>query len=334
MKNVFITGGAGFIGSHCAVSLVNSGYNPIIIDNFSKTNQNVIKNLEIITNKKITFYKTDLRDKKKINLIFKRHKCYSVIHCAGFKAVGESVNKPISYFDNNISSTISLLECMKENNVFKIIFSSSCTVYNDSETLPWNENSKIGDTKNPYGTSKYIIERILMDLVKFDARWNINIARYFNAIGNHSSGLIKENTNGIPNFLIPYIIKVVQKKLPVLKVFGKNYKTKDGTCVRDFVHVMDVADGHVAMLKSNKQNKDLKVYNFGTGKGSSVLEIIKTFEKQTGKKVLYKFTKKRKGDVAVSYCSPKKAINELNWKIKYDLNQAMIDIKKIINKKS
>ncbi len=330
MKKIFVTGGAGFIGSHCVVSLVKNGYTPIIIDNFFNTNKNVIKNLKTITKKKIIFYQVDLRDKNKLNLIFKKHKCYSVIHFAGYKAVGESVQKPIYYFENNIVSTLSLLDCMYKNNIFKIIFSSSCTVYDDTQTLPWKEHTKVGNTKNPYGTSKYIIERILMDLVKFDKKWNVSIARYFNAIGNHTSGLIKENTTGIPNFLIPYIIKVVQKKLPYLKVFGKNYKTKDGTCVRDFIHVMDVADGHVALLKNISLKKGLKVYNFGTGKGSSVLDVIKSFEKHTGKSVKYKFTKRRIGDVEASFCSPKKALNDLNWKIRYDLNQAMRDIKKII----
>ena len=330
MKNIFITGGAGFIGSHCVVSLVENGYNPIILDNFSNSHKDVIKKLEILINKKIFFYKVDLRDKKKLKLIFKKHHCHSVIHCAGFMAVGESVEKPISYFDNNIGSTLSLLECMAENNVFKIIFSSSCTVYDDTQPPPWKETSKIGNTKNPYATSKYIIERMLMDLAKFDDKWSIRIARYFNPIGNHSSGLIKENPRGIPNTLIPYIVKVAQKELPLLKVFGKNYKTKDGTCIRDFIHVMDLADGHIAMLRNNKLKKGLKIYNFGTGKGSSVLEVIKAFEKQTGITVLFRFTKRRKGDAPASFCSPKKALKELNWKIKHDLNQAMIDIKKII----
>ena len=233
MKNVFITGGAGFIGSHCAVSLSKNGFTPIILDNFSNSHQSVIKKLEIITNKKITFYKIDIKDKKKLRLIFKKHSCYAVIHCAGFKAVKESIEKPILYFDNNIVSTLSLLECMQENKVFKLIFSSSATVYDDTQKLPLTETSKIGNTKNPYGTSKYIIEKILMDLAKFDNRWDLRIARYFNPIGNHSSGIIKENIKNIPNNLIPYIVKVAQQKLKILKVFGGNYKTKDGTCISD-----------------------------------------------------------------------------------------------------
>lgn len=330
MKKVFITGGAGFIGSHCVVSLIKNGYKPIIIDNFSKSYPNTIKSLETITKKKITFYKVDLRNKKKLNLIFKKHKCHCVLHFAGFKAVGESTNEPISYFDNNIISTLSLIDCMQKNNVHRLIFSSSCTVYDDIQKLPWNEKSKIGNTKNPYASSKYIIELILKDLAKFDNKWHISIARYFNAIGNHPSGLIKENSKGFPNFLIPYIIKVVQKKLPYLKVFGKNYKTKDGTCLRDFVHVMDLADGHVAILKKKIKKKGYNIYNFGSGKGTSVLEVIKTFEKETGKSIAFKFVDRRKGDVGASYCSSRKAKKELNWKVRFDLNQAIRDIKKII----
>jgi len=330
VKNIFITGGAGYIGSHCAVSLVKNGFNPIIIDNFSNSHKGILKNLEIITDKKITFYNIDIRDKKKLKLIIKKHSCYAVIHCAGFKSVAESVQKPTHYFDNNIGSTLSLLECMKENNVFKLIFSSSAAVYNDKQPLPLRETAKIGNTKNPYGNSKYIIERILMDLANYDKRWSIRIARYFNPISNHSSGLIKENPKGIPNNLFPSIIKVVQKKFSELKIYGKNYKTKDGTGIRDYIHVMDLADGHVAMIKKNRLKKGLKIYNFGTGKGTSVLEVIKVFEKKTGILIPFKFAKRRKGDAAESFCSPKKALKELNWKNKYDLKQAVMDIKKIL----
>tara|TARA_Y100000389_G_C17469590_1_gene529104 strand:+ start:5579 stop:6574 length:996 start_codon:yes stop_codon:yes gene_type:complete len=330
LRNIFITGGAGYIGSHTVISLVKNSYNPIILDNFSNSHQSVIKKLETIVNKKIIFYKIDLRDKKKLKLIFKRHSCYAVIHCAGFKSVGESITNPISYFENNIGSTLSLLECMRENNVLKIIFSSSANVYDNTESLPWKETTKIGNTKNPYGATKYIIEKILIDLSKSEKRWGIRIARYFNPISNHTSGLIKENPKGIPNNLLPYIIKVAQKKLPFVKVFGKNYQTKDGTCVRDYIHVMDLADGHVAMLKKKRFQKGLKVYNFGTGKGSTVLEVIKAFENQVGVSIPFKFTKRRKGDSAASYCSPKKALKELKWKTKYNLNQAFTDIKKII----
>lgn len=328
LNNIFITGGAGYIGSHCAISLINNDFTPIIIDNFSNSKKNTIKQLQKITNKKIIFYNLDICNTKKLSLLFKKHNCHAVIHCAGFKAVGESVDKPIYYFNNNVISTLSLLECMQKNKVHNLIFSSSATIYNDLQPLPYRESSKIGDTKNPYGTSKYIIERILMDLAKFDKKWTINIARYFNPISNHSSGLIKEEPKGVPNNLIPYIIKVAQKKISSLKVFGKNYQTKDGTGVRDYIHVMDLADAHVAMLKKNNIKKGLKIYNLGTGKGSSVLETIKAFEKQVGISIPYKFVKRREGDSAISYCSPQKAHKELKWKSNFDLNQAMKDIKK------
>lgn len=330
IKKVFVTGGAGYIGSHCVISLIKRGFIPIIIDNFSNSHLNVIKKLELITKKKIIFYNINLKDKKKLNKIFKLHKCYSVIHCAGYKAVGESTKEPISYFENNIGTTLSILECMMRNNVYNIIFSSSATVYNESKSKLLNEKGKIGKTKNPYGNSKYIIERILKDVSKYDKKWNISIARYFNPIGNHHSGLIKENPKGTPNNLIPLIIMVAQKKLSLINIYGKNYLTKDGTCVRDYIHVMDVADGHISILKKKINHNGFKVFNFGTGKGSTVLEIVKAFEKNTGKIVPYKFTKRRKGDATSSICNPKKALKELNWKAKFNLNQAMIDINKIV----
>ncbi len=330
MKNIFITGGAGYIGSHCVISLKKNNYNPIIIDNFSNSNQSIIKKLETITKKKVIYYNLDIKNKNKLRSIFKKHSCYAVIHCAGYKEVSESCYKTIDYFDNNIGSTLSLVDCMRESNVFKIIFSSSANVYNHGQSLPLKETAKVGKTKNPYGNSKYIIERMLMDLSNFDKRWSVRIARYFNPISNHHSGIIKENSKGVPSNLVPYIIDVANKKLPKLRIYGNNYKTKDGTGVRDYIHVMDLADGHVAMIKNNRMKKGLKVYNFGTGKGLSVLEIVKVFEKQIGISIPFKFVKKRKGDVAVSFCSPKKALKELNWKNKFDINKAMMDIKKIL----
>ena len=329
LRNIFITGGAGYIGSHCVVSLVKNNFNPIILDNFSNSHKSIIQKLEKITNKKITFLNVDIRNKKKLRSIFKKNTCYAVIHCAGYKAVAESVKDPIKYFDNNIASTLSLLECMRDSKVFKLIFSSSATVYNAVQKLPFTETSKIGDTNNPYGSSKYIIERILMDIAKSDKRWSLRIARYFNPISNHPTCLIRENPKGIPNNLVPFIMRVAQKKIKSLKIFGKNYKTNDGTAIRDYIHVMDLADGHVEMIKNNRLKKGLKIYNFGSGKGSSVLEVIKAFEKQTEIKIANKFTNRRKGDIPVSLCNPKKASRELNWKAKYDLNQSMLDLKKI-----
>jgi UDP-glucose 4-epimerase len=330
VKNVFITGGAGYIGSHCTASLIEKNYRPIIIDNFSNSTQSVIKNLEFISNKKITFYNVDIRNKSKLKSIFKKHKCYSVIHCAGLKAVNESLKKPISYFDNNIGATLSLLECMEQYKIYNLIFSSSATVYNETQSTPLKETDTVGKTKNPYGTSKYLIERILMDITKSDKKWSVRIARYFNPISNHPSGLINENSKGIPSNLIPYIIKVAKKKLPYLNVFGRDYKSEDGTCIRDYIHVMDLAEGHVAMLKDISKKKGLKTYNFGTGKGTSVLKIIRAFEKQTGVTIPFKFTKRRKGDVAISVCSPQKAKKDLYWKSKISIQQAMKDLKKII----
>jgi UDP-glucose 4-epimerase len=330
MKNIIVTGGAGYIGSHCVIALIQNGFCPIIIDNFSNSYPSVIKKLEIITKKKIIFYKADLRNKKKIKSILNENSCSAVIHCAGFKSLKESLEKPLTYFDNNIVSTLSLLECMKEKKIFKFIFSSSALVYDYAQPLPWNENTKIGNTNNPYGTTKYIIEKILIDLAKSDYRWKIGIARYFNPISNYSTGIIKENPKRDPSNLIPYIIKVAQKKLPFLKIFGRNYPTRDGTCIRDFIHVMDLANGHIAMLKKKKLKKNLNFYNFGTGKGSSVLEVVRAFEKNTGISIPFKFTKKRKGDNAVYFCNPTKAFKELNWKTNYNLDQSVKDIKRAI----
>lgn len=328
MKNIFITGGAGYIGSHCAISLSKANYNPIILDNFSNSHLSVIKKIEKITGKKITFYKVNLLNKKKLKSIFEKNSCYAVIHCAGFKSVEESTNKPIDYFNNNIGSTLSLLDCMRKSGVFKIIFSSSATVYNEHQPLPFKENSKVGQTKNPYGNSKYIIERILIDLSKFDERWSVRIARYFNPISYHMTGKIKEEQKGIPSNLLPHILNVAQKKLPMLKIFGKNYKTKDGTAERDYIHIMDLANGHVEMLKNNILQKGLKIYNFGTGRPTSVLEIIEAFEKITGITIPFKYSKPRKGDIPRSFCSPKKALKELKWKSKFDINQSMKHAKK------
>jgi UDP-glucose 4-epimerase len=330
MKKVFVTGGAGYIGSHCVVSLAKHGYEPIILDNFSNSNINVIKNLEIICEKKIIFCNVDINDKKKLKYIFTKYNCYGVIHCAGFKAVEESIKKPIYYFKNNIGSTLALLECMDEEKIFKLIFSSSATVYNVNEALPWQENSKTGMIINPYGNTKFIIEKILMDIAKSNPKWKIGIARYFNPISNHSSGLISDNPKGTPNNLIPYIVKVAKKELPYLKIYGKNYPTRDGTCIRDYIHVMDLAKAHIDMLSNNKLKKGVEVYNFGSGKGSTVLEVVKEFQRQTGINIPIKFCKRRKGDVAQSYCSINKAYKNLKWKPINNLSQAIMDIKATI----
>jgi UDP-glucose 4-epimerase len=334
MKIIMITGGAGYIGTHCVLSLIRNGFKPIIVDNFSNSRLDQIKKLEKIIKNKVIYYNLDLRNKQKLKHIFKKYNFYAVIHCAGFKAVEESIKIPIIYFNNNIMSTLSLLECMQEKKVFRLIFSSSATVYNSDQLSPLKEESNIGKTTNPYGTSKYIIERILRDTAQSDSRWSIGIARYFNPIGNHYSGLIADNPKGVPNNLIPYIVKVAQKKLPYLKIFGNNYSTRDGTCIRDYIHVMDLAYGHIAILKNKKLKKGLKIYNFGTGIGSTVLEVVKTFEQQTGISIPIKFTKRRKGDIPISFCSIDKALKQLSWRAINDLKKAMIDIKATLNLKS
>jgi UDP-glucose 4-epimerase len=326
MKKVMITGGAGYVGSHCVISLLKNGFTPIIVDNFSNSNLNKIKRLEKITKNRIIFYNLDLRDKTYLRSIFKKHNFYAVIHCAGLKAVEESSKIPIAYFDNNIISTLSLLQCMQEKKIFKLIFSSSATVYNLDEAVPLKETSNIGEKTNPYGTSKYIIEKMLMDVVQSDPRWSIYIARYFNPIGNHASGLIADEPKSIANNLLPCIVKVAQKKLPYLKVFGKNYPTRDGTCIRDYIHVMDLAEGHIVMLKDKKLKKGLDIYNFGSGKGFTVLEVVQAFKNYTGISIPIKFVKRRKGDVPILICCVKKSSKQLLWSSTRNLRQAIIDI--------
>ena len=267
MKTILITGGTGYIGSHCVISLSKKGIRPIVVDNFSNSRHDIIYKIEQIVKKKIIFYNIDLRDKVKLNLIFKKHKIFSVIHCAGYKSITESIEKPIKYFDNNINTTLSLVDVMNKNKVYKLIFSSSATVYNQDQPLPWKENYKVGDVTNPYGMSKYLIENILKNISLNNNNWKIVIARYFNPISNHSSGLIFENPKDKPNNLMPYIVKVAKGKLPCLYVYGSNYPTRDGTCIRDYIHVMDLADGHVALLKTFKKINNFEIFNFGTGKG-------------------------------------------------------------------
>jgi UDP-glucose 4-epimerase len=328
-KKVCITGGAGYIGSHCVVKLVDNGYIPIILDNFSNSSLSVIKKIEKITKKKIIFYQVDLRDKLKMKYIFSKHSFNTVIHCAGYKSVSDSIKNPTSYFDNNIQSTISLLEVMNKEKKPRLIFSSSASVYKDGQKLPWKETSKVGNNSNPYAISKYIIEEILINICRFEPRWKIGIARYFNPISNHSSGLINDNLNlkKLPTNLLPSIINVAKKKIKQLKIFGNNYNTRDGTCIRDYIHVVDLAEGHIAILKNLEKVKAAEIFNLGTGYGHTVLEVVKKFEEITGRKIPIKIVKRRKGDIPISFCSPKKAIKKLSWKTKYTIDQSIIDIK-------
>ena len=312
---VLLPGGAGYIGSHTAVELLNSGKEIVIIDNFSNSKAKVLENIKKITGKDFKFYEMDYRDKEKLDQVFSENNIEAVLNFAGYKAVGESVQKPIEYYDNNINGALALLEVMKKHNVKKFIFSSSATVYGDPETIPITEDCKTGGTTNPYGTTKLFIEQILKDAYASDNTWDICILRYFNPVGAHESGLIGEEPQGIPNNLMPYVVRVAAGILPQLSVFGDDYNTPDGTGVRDYIHVVDLAKGHVlALNKLEKENEGLFIYNLGTGTGYSVLDMVKAFEKATGKDVPYKIAPRRSGDIATCFADPKKARDELGWK--------------------
>ncbi len=315
MSKVLVTGGAGYIGSHTVVELLEKGEEVVIIDNFSNSNKEVLKNIKKITNKDFKFYEINYLDKKELEKVFEENEIDSVINFAGFKAVGESVEKPLEYYHNNIGGAVILLETMKKYNVKKFVFSSSATVYGDPEVIPITEECKIGGTTNPYGTTKLFIEQILKDLYNSDNTWDICILRYFNPVGAHESGLIGEDPKGIPNNLMPFITKVAAGILPELSVFGNNYDTKDGTGVRDYIHVVDLAKGHLLALdKLNKEGNGIFIYNLGTGKGYSVLEMIETFKKVNNVDVPYKIVSRRPGDIAMCYSDPTKAKQELGFK--------------------
>lgn len=321
---ILVTGGTGYIGSHTVVSLINSGHDVVIVDNLSNSKIQVLDRLYKITGKKIKFYKADVRNEKKLFAIFKKENFHGVIHFAGFKAVGESVEKPLEYYQNNLESTFTLMKTMKTFGVKNLVFSSSATVYGKPASVPIYEDFPLSTT-NPYGTTKLFIERILTDWSKAEKGMNIALLRYFNPVGAHESGLIGEDPNGIPNNLVPYITKVAVGKLPYLNVFGDDYDTPDGTGVRDYIHVCDLAEGHVAALKKLETNPGLVVYNLGTGKGYSVLEMVGMFRKVTGREIPYKVTPRRPGDIDVCYASTEKAKSELGWEAKRDLEEMCRD---------
>ena len=311
---ILLPGGAGFIGSHTAVELLKEGKEIIIIDDFSNSTPKSIEAIKKITGKDFKFYEMDYADREKLQKVFEENKIDAVINFAGFKAVGESVQKPIEYYTNNISGALVVLDVMRKYGCKKFIFSSSATVYGDPEVIPITEDSKVGGTTNPYGTTKLFIEQILKDIYKSDNTWDICILRYFNPVGAHESGLIGEEPKGIPNNLMPYIARVAAGVLPELSVFGSDYDTHDGTGVRDYIHVVDLAKGHVkALEKLDKENEGLYIYNLGTGTGYSVLDMVKAFEETTGKEVKYKIAPRRPGDIATCYADPAKARRELNW---------------------
>lgn len=311
---VLLPGGAGYIGSHTAVELLNSGRDIVIIDNFANSKPEVLEKIKKITGKDFKFYEMDYANEEDLEKVFSENNIEAVMNFAGYKAVGESVKEPIMYYQNNIGGCVALLKIMKKFGCKKFIFSSSATVYGDPEVIPITEDCKVGGTTNPYGTTKLFIEQILKDVYTSDNSMDICILRYFNPVGAHSSGLIGEEPQGIPNNLMPYVVRVAAGILPELSVFGNDYNTPDGTGVRDYIHVVDLAKGHVkALEKLDKENKGLYIYNLGTGTGYSVLDMVKAFEASTGKQVKYKIAPRRAGDIASCYADPKKAKEELGW---------------------
>lgn len=318
-QKILVTGGAGYIGSHTCVELLQRGYEVVVVDNFSNSSPESVIRVEKITGKKITLYKGDVRDSLLMDKIFTDHKIGWVIHFAGLKAVGESCEKPVEYYNNNLYSTLVLVDVMRRHGCKKLVFSSSATVYGAPERLPLDETCKVGGTTNPYGTSKYFQELILKDVCTADSEWTVILLRYFNPVGAHGSGLIGEDPQGIPNNLTPYIAKVAIGELPEIGVFGNDYPTPDGTGVRDYIHVVDLAKGHVAAIEKT-HGCGAHVYNLGTGKGYSVLEVICAFEKACGKKLPYAIKPRRAGDIAECYANPSKAAKELGWRAEFGID--------------
>lgn len=325
MSTILVTGGAGFIGSHTCVELLESGYDVVVIDNLSNSSKESLNRVKKITGKSVKFYEADIADTAVMGKIFEENDIYAVIHFAGLKAVGESVKKPMEYYMNNISGTLKMCKVMREYGVKNIIFSSSATVYGDPEQIPITEQCPKGQCTNPYGWTKSMLEQILTDIQKADNEWNVILLRYFNPIGAHKSGLIGEDPNGIPNNLMPYITKVATGQLPKVNVFGNDYPTPDGTGVRDYIHVVDLSIGHVKAVEKLGENPGVKVYNLGTGKGYSVLEVIENFGKACGKDIPYVIAERREGDIAECYADSSLAKKELGWEAKYGIKEMCED---------
>ena len=322
---MLVTGGAGYIGSHTCVKLLETGHRIAVIDNLCNSNIEAIQRIKQLTGKDFSFYQEDLRNTEALERLFQEeNKIDSVIHFAGLKAVGESVAQPLRYYENNLSSTLSLLRAMENHNVKTLVFSSSATVYGDPASVPITEEFPLSAT-NPYGMTKLMIENILKDLCKADKSWNIALLRYFNPVGAHESGLIGEDPNGIPNNLVPYITQVAIGKLEKLRVFGNDYPTKDGTGVRDYIHVVDLANGHLAALNRLQENGGLMIYNLGTGAGYSVLDVVDAFSKASSRPIPYEITERRPGDIAECYADPQKAERELSWKAERGLTEMCRD---------
>ena len=322
---ILVTGGAGFIGSHTAVELLNSGKDIVIVDNFSNSKPKALEAIKKITGKDFKFYEINYLDREKLEKVFEENDIEAVLNFAGYKSVGESFRKPLEYYDNNISGCLVLLETMQKYGVKKFVFSSSATVYGEPERIPLTEDCKTGGTTNPYGTSKLFIEQILKDLYASDNSWDICILRYFNPVGAHESGLIGEEPQGIPNNLMPYVVRVASGELKELSIFGNDYDTHDGTGVRDYIHVVDLALGHVKAIEKLNDNPGIAIYNLGTGNGYSVLDIVKNFEAATGIHIPYVIKERRPGDIATCYCDAGKAERELHWKAERDLKTMCAD---------
>ena len=322
---ILVTGGAGYIGSHTCVELLNEGYEVVVVDNLYNASQKSLERVQEITGKTLTFYQADLLDQPAIDKILDQEKVDAVIHFAGYKAVGESVAKPIEYYHNNITGTLLLCDSMRRHNVKNIIFSSSATVYGDPLMIPISEECPKQNPTNPYGQTKTMLEQVLMDIQKSDPEWNVILLRYFNPIGAHKSGMIGEDPKGIPNNLLPYVAQVAIGKLPSVGVFGNDYDTPDGTGVRDYIHVVDLAKGHVKALEKFKEAKTVRIYNLGTGHGYSVLQVIDAFGKACGKEIPYVIKPRRPGDIATCYCAPEKARKELGWTAEYGIEEMCAD---------
>ena len=324
--NILVTGGAGYIGSHTLIELYAAGHTAVVVDNLSNSNPESLRRVaDIIGMSEIPFYEVDIRNREGLEKVFAEHTFDACIHFAGLKAVGESVSKPLEYYHNNMTGTFILLDVMRHHDCKNIIFSSSATVYGDPAIIPITEECPKGHCTNPYGQTKSMLEEVLMDVQKADPEWNVVLLRYFNPIGAHESGLIGENPNGIPNNLMPYITQTAIGIRKELGVFGDDYDTPDGTGVRDYIHVVDLANGHVCALKAIQENKGLAIYNLGTGHGYSVLDVVKAFEKANGLKVPYVIKPRRPGDIATCYCNPAKAKRELGWEAKFGIEEMCRD---------
>lgn len=323
--NILLSGGAGFIGTHTIIELYNAGHEVVVVDNFYNAQPEALRRVARITGREVVFVEADIRDRKALDKVFTDHQIDAVINFAGLKAVGESVAKPLEYYENNMNGVFVLLDVMRGHGCKNIIFSSSATVYGDPAVIPITEDCPKGQCTNPYGWTKSMLEQVLTDVQKADTAWNVVLLRYFNPIGAHRSGLIGENPNGIPNNLMPYITQTAIGMRKELGIFGNDYDTPDGTGVRDYIHVVDLAKGHVCALKAIRENKGLAIYNLGTGHGYSVLDTVKAFEKVNGLKVPYVFMPRRPGDIATCYCNPARAKAELGWEAQYDLEDMCRD---------